>query len=140
MGVWKSNTIVYYQITRLPEQKYRLAIPFALQTYCLCNSLVRIPIKNTIQSVICKPVSSNLHLLSRYFHFSSGCELEDRNELTQPEIRLKIRKNNAMFLTKSACTIYVRKVYKHDESWVNTCLWEGERKYTRYILIAAYPW
>jgi hypothetical protein len=29
MGVWKSNAIVYYQITRLSEQKYRKAIPFA---------------------------------------------------------------------------------------------------------------
>jgi hypothetical protein len=29
-GVWKSNAIVYYQITPLSEQKYRrLAIPFA---------------------------------------------------------------------------------------------------------------
>jgi hypothetical protein len=29
MGLWKSNTIIYYQITQLSEQKYRLAIPFA---------------------------------------------------------------------------------------------------------------
>jgi hypothetical protein len=29
MGLWKSNAIVYYQITQLSEQKYRLAIPFA---------------------------------------------------------------------------------------------------------------
>jgi hypothetical protein len=29
MGLWKSNAIIYYQITQLSEQKYRLAIPFA---------------------------------------------------------------------------------------------------------------
>ena len=29
MGLWKSNTIILYQITQLSEQKYRLAIPFA---------------------------------------------------------------------------------------------------------------
>jgi hypothetical protein len=29
MGLWKSNTIIYYHITHLFEQKYRLAIPFA---------------------------------------------------------------------------------------------------------------
>jgi hypothetical protein len=49
-----------------------------------------------------------------------------------------------MFLTKNVCTIYVRKVYKHDESWENTCLWEGERKYTRYtyrgIPLIKYNW
>jgi hypothetical protein len=28
MGFWKSNAIIYYQITQLSEQKYRLAIPF----------------------------------------------------------------------------------------------------------------
>jgi hypothetical protein len=29
MGLWKSNTIILYQITQLSEQKYRLAILFA---------------------------------------------------------------------------------------------------------------
>jgi hypothetical protein len=29
MGLWKSNTIILYQITQLSEQKYRLAIHFA---------------------------------------------------------------------------------------------------------------
>ena len=29
MGLWKSNSIILYQITQLSEQKYRLAIPFA---------------------------------------------------------------------------------------------------------------
>jgi hypothetical protein len=28
MGLWKSNTIILYQITQLSAQKYRLAIPF----------------------------------------------------------------------------------------------------------------
>jgi hypothetical protein len=28
-GPWKSSEFVYYQITQLSEQKYRLAIPFA---------------------------------------------------------------------------------------------------------------
>jgi hypothetical protein len=29
MGLWKSKRVVYYQITQLSEQKYRLAISFA---------------------------------------------------------------------------------------------------------------
>jgi hypothetical protein len=29
MGLWKSNTIILYQIMQLSEQKYSLAIPFA---------------------------------------------------------------------------------------------------------------
>ena len=58
---------------------YRLAIPFAENNFgpfgrifFVRNRLVPIAIKNTTWSVICKPVSSNLHLLSRYFHFYHG--------------------------------------------------------------------
>jgi hypothetical protein len=56
-GFWKSSEIVYYQITQLSEQQSWLALPLAehnvpvcrlIWTYLLCNSLVRITIKNTI--------------------------------------------------------------------------------------------
>ena len=87
------KNIIYYQITRLFEQKYRLTIPFAENNFGPFKHIVFIivlfefPSKNTILSVICKPVSSNLHLLSRYFHFLSDCELEVSK--SQPEIRQK---------------------------------------------------
>jgi hypothetical protein len=41
-----------------------------LSTYLFRNSLVRITIQNTIQSVIFKLVSTDLHLLFRYFRIS----------------------------------------------------------------------
>jgi hypothetical protein len=38
-GLWKSSEIVYYQITQLSEQKYKLAIPFAEHAIFLFESL-----------------------------------------------------------------------------------------------------
>jgi hypothetical protein len=47
--LWKSSEFIYYQITQLSEQKYRLAIPFAEHNFRPFgrNSLVPISIKNT---------------------------------------------------------------------------------------------
>ena len=80
-GLRKSSEIVYYQITQLSDQKYKLVIPFAEHNFgpfgvwtCLhCNILVRIIINNTVWSVyIIELVSSNLYLLvlSRYIKIS----------------------------------------------------------------------
>jgi hypothetical protein len=101
--LWKSSVFVYYQITQLSEQKYRLAIPFAEHNfgpfgrnfscsnryqkhYFIVSFRLRAsPGNNKTKenrgiarslSVICEPVSSNMHLLSRY-HISIKQQMLD---------------------------------------------------------------
>jgi hypothetical protein len=65
--------------------------------YLLCNSLVRIAVKNTIYSVIFEPVSSNLHLLSRSVRPRNrgDCELEWANPNRKYNLKSQ---NNATFV------------------------------------------
>jgi hypothetical protein len=47
----------------------------------LYNNLVRLGIQNTISSVICKPVSSNLHLLSEQIPTGNTILKRQTNEM-----------------------------------------------------------
>ena len=60
---------MYYQL-RHKYITFRRTELWSLSTYLFRNSLVRIRIQTTIQSVIFKLVSTDFHLLFRYFRIS----------------------------------------------------------------------
>jgi hypothetical protein len=115
MGVWKPNAVVYYQITRLSEQKYRLAIHFAENNFG--------PFKH-IAFVIVLFESPSKHYLECYlqacvFKFASFITLfpflveaqSELTELTQQEIRLKKLQNNAMSVWHKARALFMYEKY-----------------------------
>ena len=99
-GLWKSSEIVYYQITQLSDQKYKLAIPFAEHNFgpfgrilIHCNILVRIIINNTcFRACIFKFAPFSFITVYKNFHFWPDCELISMwcyDSLEMPEIDSK---------------------------------------------------
>ena len=81
-SLWKSSEIVYYQITQLSDQKYKLALPFAEHNFgpfgrilIHCNILVRIINNTCFRACIFKFAPFSFITVYKNFHFWPDCEL-----------------------------------------------------------------
>jgi hypothetical protein len=110
---------MYYQLRHMCITFRRTGL-WSLWTYLFRNSLVRIRIQNTIQSVIFKLVSKDLHLLFRYFRISQflvRASTENTNWLSKqccPRTRV----------TSETYSSHITPVVSLSQNCVRDFLWE----------------
>jgi hypothetical protein len=102
MGLWKSNAIIYYQITQLSEQKYRLAIPFAENNFGPFDHIVFVlvlfesPSKTLIRVLF---ASLYLQICIFYQYIPFLVRLWARSELIPTGNTTENRQNNATYVS-----------------------------------------
>jgi hypothetical protein len=96
---YKVHNILWFRRTEL----------WSLSTYLFRNSLVQIRIQNTIQSVIFKLVSTDLHILFRYFRIS--------------KFLVRASTGNTNWLSKQCCPS-TRETSETDSSHITPVAWQ----------------
>jgi hypothetical protein len=102
MGLWKSNTIILYQITQLSEQKYRLAIPFAENNFGPFEHIVFVivlfesPSKTLFRVLF---ASLYLQICIFYQYISISCPTVSSKWVNPTGNTTKKRQNNATFVS-----------------------------------------
>jgi hypothetical protein len=102
MGLWKSNAIIYYQITQLSEQKYRLAIPFAENNFGPFEHIVFVIVlfespSKTLLRVLFASLYLQICIFYQYIPFL--VRLWARSELIPTGNTNENRQNNATYVS-----------------------------------------
>jgi hypothetical protein len=115
MGLSKSNKIIYYQITQLSEQKYRLAIPFAENNCGPFEHIVFVIVLfESPSKTLFRVLFASLYLqICIFYHGISISCLTVSSKWANPN-----RKCDVCIVWPYKCQKWIQKVKLHLHAWV----------------------